>query len=113
MNTRENGKYRWAARGDIAAFFALMPDNMATLAIMAALLLNFGVPGSIVFGKMIPGTALGVMVGDLIYTGMAFQLAKRENRQTVTAVPLGIDTPSTIGIIVCVLGPAFVQMTRG
>jgi adenine/guanine/hypoxanthine permease len=109
----KSGKRPWTGRGDIAAFFALMPDNLATLAIMAALLTNFGVPGSIVFGKMIPGTALGVMVGDLIYTWMALRLAKKENRQTVCAVPLGVDTPSSIGIVVCVLGPAFVQMKQG
>ena len=103
-------KYQWFGRGDISAFFALMPDNMATLAIMAALLKMFGVPNAVVFGMMIPGTALGVMVGDLIYTWLAFRLSKRQGGRTVCAIPLGIDTPSSIGIIVCVLGPVYAKL---
>ena len=101
--------YRWFSRGDVSAFFALMPDNMATLAIMAALLLGFGIPPGIVFGRMVPGTALGVLVGDLIYSWMAVRLAKRSQNPRTCAIPLGLDTPSTIGIVVCVLGPVFLQ----
>ena len=57
---------------------------------------------------MFPGTALGVLFGDLVYTWMAFRLAKREGRDDVTAMPLGLDAPSTIGMAFAVLGPAFV-----
>lgn len=104
---RQPIRYRWFSRGDISAFFALMPDNMATLAIMTAILLGFGFPADIVFGRMVPGTALGVWVGDFIYTWMAIRLAKRSQNPATCAIPLGLDTPSTIGIVVCVLGPVF------
>ncbi len=57
---------------------------------------------------MFPGTALGVMIGDLAYTWLAFRLAKRTGRSDVTAMPLGLDSPSTIGMAFAVLGPAFV-----
>jgi AGZA family xanthine/uracil permease-like MFS transporter len=49
-----------------------------------------------------------VLVGDLIYTWMAVRLARRTGRSDVTAMPLGIDTPTTIGLALLVLGPAFV-----
>ena len=101
--------YRWFSRGDLGAFFALMPDNMATLAIMTAILLGFGVPADIVFGRMVPGTALGVLAGDLLYTWMAIRLARRSGNPATCAIPLGLDTPSTIGIVVCVLGPVFLE----
>jgi AGZA family xanthine/uracil permease-like MFS transporter len=39
---------------------------------------------------------------------MAFKLARRTGRTDVTAMPLGLDTPSTIGIAFAVLGPAYV-----
>jgi AGZA family xanthine/uracil permease-like MFS transporter len=55
---------------------------------------------------MIPGTALGVLFGDLLYTWMAFRLAKRTGRDDVTAMPLGLDTPSTFGVAFLVLLPA-------
>ncbi len=55
---------------------------------------------------MIPGTALGVVLGDLAYTWMAFRLARRTGRSDVTAMPLGLDTPSTFAVGALVLLPA-------
>ncbi len=64
--------YRWFRLGDINAFFGLMGDNMSDLVIMAGLLIGiFQFPADIVLFKMIPGTAVGVLVDDLIYTWMA------------------------------------------
>ena len=103
------GRYRWAAPGDINAFFGLILDNVVNLAILAGILVGaFGFPADIVYTRMFPGTALGVMIGDLAYTWLAFRLAKRTGRSDVTAMPLGLDSPSTIGIAFAVLGPAFV-----
>jgi len=104
-------KYQWFGRGDISAFFALMPDNLATLAMMSGILVfGFGFPTDVVYGKMIPGTALGVLVGDLIYSWLAIRLAKKTGNNTISAIPLGLDTPSCIGIALAVLGPAFKAM---
>jgi AGZA family xanthine/uracil permease-like MFS transporter len=59
---------------------------------------------------MFPGTALGVLVGDLLYTWLAFDLSRRTGKPNVTAMPLGLDTPSTIGLALVVLGPEFVRL---
>jgi hypothetical protein len=57
--------YRWAAVGDINAFFGLMLDNTVNLALLAGILVfGFGFPADLVYTRMFPGTALGVMVGD-------------------------------------------------
>lgn len=102
-------RYRWAAPGDVNGFFALMLDNVVNLALLGGILVGgFGFPADIVYRRMFPGTALGVMVGDLVYTWLAFRLAKRTGRSDVTAMPLGLDSPSTIGMALAVLGPAFV-----
>src|SRR5262249_42775785 len=58
-----------------------------------------------VLTRMIPGTALGVLLGDLVYTWMAFRLARRTGRTDITAMPLGLDTPSTFGVAYLVLLP--------
>ena len=103
------GPYRWATPGDVNAFFGLILDNVVNLAILAGILIGaFGFPADIVYRKMFPGTALGVMIGDLAYTWLAFRLAQRTGRSDVTAMPLGLDSPSTIGMAFAVLGPAFV-----
>ena len=102
-------RYRWAAPGDVNAFFGLMLDNVVNLALLAGILVfGFGFPADLVYTRMFPGTALGVMIGDLIYTWLAFRLARATGRDDVTAMPLGIDSPSTIGMAVAVLGPAFI-----
>jgi adenine/guanine/hypoxanthine permease len=103
------GAYRWAAPGDVNAFFGLILDNVVNLAILAGILVGaFGFPADIVYRRMFPGTAFGVMIGDLAYTWLAFRLAKRTGRSDITAMPLGLDSPSTIGMAFAVLGPAFV-----
>lgn len=104
-------RYRWLAIGDGNAFFALLLDNLVNLVVLASLLTGaFGFPADLIYTRMIPGTALGVLVGDAIYTWLAIRLANRLQRQEVTAMPLGLDTPSTIGMALAVLGPAFVAM---
>jgi AGZA family xanthine/uracil permease-like MFS transporter len=102
--------FRWFALGDINGFFGLAFDNLTVLSFLAAILIGaFGFPAEIVYAKMLPGSALGVLVGDVIYTWLAIRLARRTNRPA-TAMPLGLDTPSTIGLALAVLGPAFLAM---
>jgi adenine/guanine/hypoxanthine permease len=88
----------------------LVVDNLSVLGLLAAVLIGiYAVPADIVFGRMFPGTALGVLAGDLIYTWLAVRLARRTGRSDVTAMPFGLDTPSTIGMALLVLGPAFAK----
>jgi len=102
-------RYDWARPGDVNAFFGLMIDNVGDMILMASLLVAaFGFPRDFVLTRMIPGTAVGVLAGDLIFTVMAFRLARRLGRPDVTAMPLGLDTPSTFGSVFLILGPAFV-----
>jgi len=54
---------------------------------------------------MLPGTALGVLAGDLAYTVMAVRLMRRTGRTDVTAMPFGIDTPTMFAMAFGVLGP--------
>ena len=84
-----------------------MIDNISGMILMTSLLVGFGMPRDFVLGRMIPGTAVGVLVGDLIFTALAFRLAWRTGRTDVTAMPLGLDTPSTFGSVILIIGPAF------
>ena len=60
---------------------------------------------------MVPGTALGVLAGDLAYTWLAVRLMRRTGRRDVTAMPFGIDTPTLFAMVFGVLGP--VMLTTG
>lgn len=101
-------RYRIFGLGDINAFFGLMLDNMSCLVIMATILTGaFRMPRDIVLTRMVPGSAMGVLFGDLLYTWMAVRLARRSGSRDVTAMPLGLDTPSTFGLTFGVIGPTY------
>ena len=101
-------RYSWAAPGDVNAFFGLMLDNIADLVLTVGLLTAiFGFPAIFALRYMVPGTAIGVLVGDLLFFAMALRVARRTGRNDITAMPLGLDTPSTFGMVFFVLGPAF------
>jgi AGZA family xanthine/uracil permease-like MFS transporter len=94
--------------GDLNAFFGLMIDNMTQLVMLAAILTGvFGMPREIILYKMIPGSAVAVLIGNLIFVRLAVQLARRTGRTDVTAMPLGIDTPSLFAFTFGVIGPAY------
>lgn len=65
----------------------------------------FAFPADLVLYRIVPGTALGVLVGDLAYTWLALRLMWRTGRHDVTAMPFGIDTPSLFAMVFGVLGP--------
>ncbi|HNU69147.1 MAG TPA: MFS transporter [Myxococcota bacterium] len=96
---------KWFVSGDLNAFFALFVDNVVNLVMLTAILAGqFGMPQDFILTRMIPGTAIGVMFGDLAYTWMACRRGRR-----MTAMPLGLDTPSTIGMTIAVIGPVFLE----
>jgi AGZA family xanthine/uracil permease-like MFS transporter len=85
-----------------------MLDNVANVLMTVSLLdLVFALPAKFALRTMIPGTAIGVLVGDLLFFWLALRLARQTGNNCVTAMPLGLDTPSTLGMIFFVLGPAF------
>jgi AGZA family xanthine/uracil permease-like MFS transporter len=91
------------------AFFGLMLDNLTGLFLVVILLGTFEFPQEFAIKALVPGTALGVLVGDLAFVYFAFRLARRKQSSDVTAMPLGLDTPSVFGISLLVLGPSFRQ----
>ena len=100
-------RYQWMTAGDVNAFFGLIIDNIANLLLLCTLLAYFGFPVTFSLGYMVPGTAIGVLVGDLLFFALAFWVARKTGNKQVTAMPLGIDTPSLIGMVFLVLGPSY------
>src|SRR5436853_5606284 len=108
----ESRASRWVAAGDVNGFLGLALDNVTNLVILASLRIGvFGFPADLVLGRMVPGTALGVLIGDVVYTGLAVRLMRRSGRADVTAMPFGIDTPTLFAMVFGVMGP--VKMATG
>jgi AGZA family xanthine/uracil permease-like MFS transporter len=96
----------WIRPGDLNGFLGLALDNVTQLVILSGVLIGvFQFPADLVLYQMIPGTALGVLIGDLAYTWLAVRLMRRAGRDDVTAMPFGIDTPTLFAMVFGVLGP--------
>jgi AGZA family xanthine/uracil permease-like MFS transporter len=94
------------AAGDVNGFLGLCLDNVTQLVVLSGLLIGvFKFPADLVLGRMVPGTALGVLAGDLAYTWLAIRLMRASGRAEVTAMPFGIDTPTLFAMVFGVLGP--------
>jgi AGZA family xanthine/uracil permease-like MFS transporter len=98
--------YPWFKKEDTNAFFALFQNNIANFVIIAITMLGFGFPESIVFGQVIPGAAVAVLVGNLYYAWYAARVARQEGRTDVTALSYGISTPVMFVFLFGVLLPA-------
>ncbi len=102
MNTR------WFVRGDLDGFFGLFIDNLLQLMIIAVLCRTVcGLPPELVNGRILPGAAVSVLVGNLFYAWQARVLARKSGRDDVTALPYGINTPSVLAYVFLIMGPVY------
>ncbi|RXT05751.1 NCS2 family permease [Ammoniphilus sp. CFH 90114] len=106
MSQKSSVHYPWYKKEDTDAFFALFQNNLANFVVIAVSMLGMGFPASIVFGKVLPGAAVAVLVGNLYYAYMANRLAQKEKRTDVTALSYGISTPVMFIFLFGVLLPA-------
>ena len=96
------------ARSDLSAFWALFTDNFTNLLVISGVCkFVFQMPDEIVFGRIIPGAALAILVGVCFYSWLAHRLAEREQRTDVTALPYGISTPVMFVYLFGVIGPIY------
>ena len=106
MSGDRGGGARWLVRGDIDGFFGLAVDNLIQLLVIAALLDGvIGLDRSIVLGRVLPGAALSILVGNVFYSFQAKRLADRTGRSDVTALPYGINTISLFAFVFLVMLP--------
>ena len=98
---------RWFVRGDIDGFFGLALDNLVQLLVLTALCLGvLGFPPELVYGRVLPGAAVSLLLGNLFYAWQAMRLARREGRSDVCALPYGINTVSLFAYVFLVMLPA-------
>lgn len=79
-------------KGDFDGLLGILIDNLSVFLMMISLnLYVVGMPAKIVFGRIIPGAAIGLLAGNIYYAYMAKRLQKKEGREDVTALPCGIS----------------------
>ncbi len=102
----------WFVRSDLDGFFGLFIDNLLQLMLIAVLCkVVSGLPSELITGRILPGAAVSILIGNLFYAWQARQLMQRTGRDDVTALPFGINTPSLFAFILLIMGPVY-QETR-
>jgi len=107
MGKRSNAAMPWLVAGDIDGFFGLALDNLVQLLIIVGLCRGvLGFSEELVYGRILPGAAVSLLVGNLYYAWQAKRLAEREGRADVCALPYGINTVTLFAFVFLVMLPA-------
>ncbi len=97
---------RWWVPGDWNAFFGLFTNVVLNVIVLTGLVLGVvKLPESIVFGRIIPALGIALPLGNVYYAYLAWQLAKRERRDTVTAMPYGPSVPHMFIVVFLIMLP--------
>ncbi|MBI5866182.1 MAG: NCS2 family permease [Planctomycetes bacterium] len=95
-------------RGDLDGFFGLMIDNLVQVLLIIDLCKYVaGLSDELIFGRILPGVAVSLLIGNVFYGLQARMVARRQQNPTCTALPYGINTPSVIAYALFIMGPVY------
>ena len=98
---------RLFVRGDLDGFFGLALDNLVQLLLIDNLCrFVLGFPSELLYGRVLPGAAVSIILGNLFYSWQAHRLARATGRQDVCALPYGINTVSLLAYVFLIMLPA-------
>jgi AGZA family xanthine/uracil permease-like MFS transporter len=96
-------------RGDVDATIAQVGFNLAQLVIPVFLLAPAGISREFSVAHLLPGYALGFLVGSAGLAGLAIRLSKRQNRDDVTAHVYGNNVPAILAYTLSIFLPVYLQ----
>lgn len=103
-------RLRLWVRGDLNAFFGLGNNvllNVIVLTGLCVFVLHFS-PGEIVYGSILPALGVEMVIGNIYYAWLGYRLAKRENRNTVAAMPYGPSVPHMFLVTAVIMLPTLI-----
>ena len=102
---------RWwtLTRGDVDATVAQVGFNLAQMIIPVFLLAPAGISFQFSVSHLLPGYALGFLVGSLGLCWLAIGISKRDGRENVTAHVYGNNVPAIIAYTLSIMLPVYLQ----
>src|SRR3977135_295474 len=96
--------------GDWNAFFGLFTNVLLNVLVLTGLVLGVvQLPNDVVFGRILPALGIALPLGNLWYAYLAYQMAKRENRTDVDAMPYRPSVPHMFTVVFGVMLPIYLQ----
>ena len=107
MLEKLSGGGRWWVKGDLNGFFGLFSNVLTNFLAAIGLLLIIQMPNDIVFGNIIPGTAVALGLGGIILALQAKRLSIKSANAQVTAMPYGLSVPHYFAVAFGVIGVVY------
>jgi adenine/guanine/hypoxanthine permease len=109
MSVRWWAPRREDVRGDLDATIANVGFNLAQLIIPVFLLVPVGISREFSVSRLLPGYALGFLVGSLGYLLLGVRLARREGRTDTTAQIYGNNVPAILAYTLTIMLPVYLE----
>src|SRR5208282_2225634 len=97
------------SRGDIDATVAQVGFNLAQVIIPVSLLAPAGIDREFSVAHLLPGYALGYLVGSMGMVFLAMSLARKQGRADVTAHVYGNNVPAILAFTLSVMLPVYLE----
>jgi AGZA family xanthine/uracil permease-like MFS transporter len=108
--TAPAAKLPYWVRGDTNAFFGFGVNVLVNVLTLTGLCIGvIKMPASDVFGVILPALGIALVLGNVYYTYLARRLAKKENRDDVTAMPYGPSVPHMFIVIFVIMLPIYLR----
>lgn len=107
MLNKFKGGAPWWVKGDLNGFFGLFSNVLTNFLAAVGLLVLIGMPNDIVFGNIVPGTAIAVGLGGIILALQAKRLSIKSKNNDVTAMPYGLSVPHYFAVAFGVIGVVY------
>jgi AGZA family xanthine/uracil permease-like MFS transporter len=101
---------RWWVPGDWNGFFGLFTNVVLNVIVLTGLCLYVvKLPEDLVFGRILPALGIALPLGNLYYAWLARQLAQKEGRTDVTAMPYGPSVPHMFIVVFVIMLPVYLK----
>src|ERR1700759_2587705 len=99
-------KLPWWVAGDTNAFFGLGFNTLVNVLVLSGLCLTVvKIPGTAVFGVILPALGVQLLIGNVYYTYLARRLARKQGRTDVCAMPYGPSVPHMFIVVFVIMLP--------
>jgi len=108
--TNDTGGARLWVAGDWNGFFGFFTNVLLNVIVLTGLCLGVvQLPADTVFGRILPALGIALPIGNLFYAYLAWQLAKKEGRGDVTALPYGPSVPHMFIVVFLIMLPTYLK----
>jgi AGZA family xanthine/uracil permease-like MFS transporter len=103
-------KLAWWTAGDTNAFFGLGFNVLVNVLVLSSLCIGvINISKGDVYGTILPALGIELLIGNLYYSYLARRLARREQRDDVTALPYGPSVPHMFIVVFLIMLPIYLK----